>query len=266
MNELMTHVLYLIFAALATDPPKWDPTYNVKGVLYIPYAEIAEPFEAWLDKASGRSRIDYYGGTVKTYQLSREFEYGTSLKIAPVSTDDELNKITCLQVNGTEDQTVDIQSILPDVKEFQLAGTEDKLGLKCDKFVFEETIGQKHNKYTLWVRYKKSPKYPASRMPIPVRYEMNGFNSLLGSHYDHYYLDYDTYSHEEIPNDIFEVDLGMRTSFNARVSLIFNQFVFDFLFHCDRQTMCWFPWTRQWPPRHLQSNERIHPSDRSQSH
>lgn len=35
---------------------------------------------------------------------------------------------------------------------------------------------------------------------------MKGYNSLLGSHYDHYYLDYDEYTHEDIPNDIFEVD------------------------------------------------------------
>lgn len=208
---LFIFVLFFIQSALTTDPPKWDPTYNVKGVLYIPYAEIAEPFEVWYDKPTERSRIDYYGGTVKTYQLSRELDFGTSLKVAPVTTDDVLNKITCLQVNGTENNRIEIQSILPDAKEFQLAGTEDKLGLKCDKFVFEEVIGQKNNKYTLWVRYKKSPKYPSSRMPIPVRYEMKGFNSLLGSHFDHYYLDYDSYSHEEIPNEIFEVDTGELT-------------------------------------------------------
>lgn len=85
-------------------------------------------------------------------------------------------------------------------------GTEDLLGWKCDKFVFENTIGQKTNKYTMWVRYVKSPKYPSSRQPIPVRYEMRGFNSLLGSHYDHYHLDYNTYVHDDIPDDVFEVD------------------------------------------------------------
>lgn len=204
---LLIQFVALFASALCTDPPKWDPTFNVKGVLYIPYAEIEESFEAWYDKPTGRSRIDYYGGTVKTYQLSQELEFGTSLKIAPVSTDDTLNEITCLQVNGSQSDPVEIQSILPDAKAFQLAGSEEKAGAKCDKFVFEETIGQKTNLYTLWVRYKKSPKYPASRMPIPVRYEMKGYNSLLGSHYDHYFLEYDHYSHEDIPNEIFEVEL-----------------------------------------------------------
>lgn len=37
---------------------------------------------------------------------------------------------------------------------------------------------------------------------------MRGYNTLLGSHYDHYHLDYDSYKHDDIPDDIFEVDQG----------------------------------------------------------
>lgn len=197
-----------------TKPPKWDPNYIVRGTLYIPFAEIAEPFYAWYDKLTRRSRIDYYGGMVKTYQLAYEGDYGTSLKIAPVTNHVSLNEHTCFQVNGTKSNVVDVQSILPDVKAFSLAGTETFNGIKCDKFIFEETIGQKKNSYALWVKYKKSPKYPASRMPIPVRYEMKGYNTLLGSHYDHYYLDYDYYSHEDIPNEVFEIETDLTcTSF-----------------------------------------------------
>ncbi|XP_043647752.1 digestive cysteine proteinase 1 [Drosophila teissieri] len=196
----------LASSANATNPPKWDPNYIVKGTLYIPYAEIAEPFYAWYDKNTKRSRIDYYGGMVKTYQLAGEGQFGTLLKLAPITTKTENNKLTCLQVNGTADQTVEIQSILPDAKPFSLVGTESFLGYTCDKFRLESTIGQKKNVYTLWVRYKKSPHYPSSRMPIPVRYEMRGYNTLLGSHYDHYYLDYDSYEHDDIPNEVFEID------------------------------------------------------------
>jgi len=196
----------IVAGVLATSPPKWDPIHSVRGKLYIPYAEIEEPFEAWYDKNSGRSRIDYYGGMVKTYQFSKEYDFGTSLKIAPITNNEIENKLTCLQVNGSADNTIDIQSILPNAKNFSLIGTETFMGYKCDKFRLEDVINEKKNVYTLWVRYVKSPKYPASRQPIPVRYEMRGFNTLLGSHYDHYYLEYDGYSHEDIPNEIFEVD------------------------------------------------------------
>lgn len=46
----------------ADQTPEWSPAYSVKGVLYIPYAEIREPFAGWYDASVGSSRIDYYGG------------------------------------------------------------------------------------------------------------------------------------------------------------------------------------------------------------
>jgi len=58
--------LFPVLAAAATDsvptPPNFSDTYTVKGTLYIPYAEIREPFYAWYDLKLGSSRIDYYGG------------------------------------------------------------------------------------------------------------------------------------------------------------------------------------------------------------
>lgn len=207
----------------AKNPPKWESTYTVKGVLLIPYAEVEEPFYGWYDKTSGRSRIDYYGGMVKTYQFNHQYEYGTSLKFAPISTNEFMNRETCLQVNGTKDYSIEVQALLPDARNFTLIGTEDFNGLKCDKFRLKEVIGMKKNVYTLWVTYKKSPKYPSSLMPIPVRYEMKGYNTLLGSHIDHYYLNYDYYSHDDIPNEVFDVQFencisfpgpGHQTTFN----------------------------------------------------
>lgn len=203
----------MAWSVSAKDPPKWESTYSVKGVLQIPYAEIEEPFYGWFDKASGRSRIDYYGGMVKTYQLTSQYQFGTSLKFAPVSTNDFKNRETCLQVNGTSDNRVEVQAILPDARNFSLIGTEDLNGLKCDKFRLKETIGMKKNVYTLWVTYKKSPKYPSSLMPIPVRYEMKGYNTLLGSHIDHYYLTYEYYDHQDIPNEVFDVEFENCISF-----------------------------------------------------
>lgn len=47
--------------------PAFSKAYTVKGTLYIPYAEIREPFYAWYDGISGSSRIDYYGGISSIY-------------------------------------------------------------------------------------------------------------------------------------------------------------------------------------------------------
>lgn len=90
--------------------------------MYISDAEIEEPFQAFFDKHGQRSRIDYYDGTTKTYQLSRDGEYGRLFKIIPVTTDDETNQITCFQINGTRHHRVKPQPILPDCADFYFAG------------------------------------------------------------------------------------------------------------------------------------------------
>ncbi|CAG4983314.1 unnamed protein product [Parnassius apollo] len=196
------------------NPPQWNNVYTVKGLLNIPYAELHEPFYAWYDGKNGKSRIDYYGNMVRTYQMSSSVfpKYGTSIKVAPVTTEKELNKETCLQVNGTEENSINIQSVLPDMTDFKFVGTETMLDSETAKWRMVQTIGDKVNKYTMWVKYRKSLK--GDPLPIPVRYEMKGFNSLLGSHYDHYYLDYRDYDVDDIDPNVFVIDRSMQcTSF-----------------------------------------------------
>lgn len=57
---------------------------------------------------------------VKTYQLSQQGDFGSSLKIAPVTTESQENVQTCLQVNGTRQMKIQPQSILPETFEFQV--------------------------------------------------------------------------------------------------------------------------------------------------
>ncbi|XP_018044041.1 PREDICTED: digestive cysteine proteinase 3 [Atta colombica] len=208
------NIIFLIFCGMCYTvalpktiliAPTFSKTYTVKGTLYIPYAEIREPFYAWYDGNSGSSRIDYYGGMVKTFQLAHKGQYGASIKIAPITTETVSNEETCLQVNGTSDSKIQSQSILPDTPEMECIGEEMINGLLCEKWRLVQEIGDKTNKYTLWIRYKKSPHLPKVKEPIPMRYEMKGFNSLLGSHYDHYYLEYDWYSSDKPSDDVFNI-------------------------------------------------------------
>ncbi|CAH0403176.1 unnamed protein product [Chilo suppressalis] len=207
-------------------PPKWSPVYTVKGLLNIPYAEIHEPFYAWYDSSNGKSRIDYYGTMVKTYQLSSKVypQYGTSIKIAPVTTEKVMNQETCLQVNGSADNSMDIQTVLPNMDDFKYIGTDTMEDSDTSKWRMVQTIGDKINKYTMWVKYKKTLN--GDSIPIPVKYEMKGFNSLLGSHYDHYYLNYKDYDVDDIDPDVFKIDSSMQcTSFpgpGARHYATFN--------------------------------------------
>lgn len=66
--------LYIYFPGNAVptrSPPTFADNYNVKGILLLPYAEINEPFSAFFDKQSGKSRIDYYGGKNYHYYYKR---------------------------------------------------------------------------------------------------------------------------------------------------------------------------------------------------
>lgn len=55
--------------------------------------------------------------------------------------------------------------------------------------------GRKKNVYTMWVTN-------SSCGVSPVHYEMRGYNSLLGSHYDKYEIDYSDFSNS-FPESVF---------------------------------------------------------------
>jgi hypothetical protein len=78
-------------------------------------------------------------------------------------------------------------------------------GHETEKWRMVTKKGDKVNKYTMWVRYKKNPQDPTKTLTVPMRYEMRGFNSLLGSHYDHYFLEYDWYSFEGPDATVFQL-------------------------------------------------------------
>ena len=63
----------------------------------------------------------------------------------------------------------------------QLTGTETVEGQECNVWRLVVKEGGKRNVYTLW---------QSVATELPVRYEMFGYDSLLGSHYDKYYIDY----------------------------------------------------------------------------
>ena len=100
-------------------------------------------------------------------------------------------QIECFIAEGSEEAPVETQTVLPDLTGFSLIGTDIKNGEECDRWVKKEVIGDKMNKYQMWVKTVKVPETPGMGMAVPIHYEMKGYNSLLGSHYDHYYLSYE---------------------------------------------------------------------------
>ena len=65
------------------------------------------------------------------------------------------------------------------------------------------THGKKKNTYTMWVDSETS---------APVRYEMMGYDTLLGSHYDKYYLDYSNFQNKTLNASVFDYTSFGKTS------------------------------------------------------
>ncbi|XP_035849037.1 digestive cysteine proteinase 2 [Sander lucioperca] len=204
----------LLWAVIATEGkavpslPNFGNSYHVKGVISLPYAEIKEPFEAWLDLAAKSSRIDYYHGQVSTYQLGSEQQWGVAYQITPETTETEQNVMKCFQVNGTKDEAVTSQASLPDVQGFQFLRLEYYGGSLCEVWQNVTTVGLKKNTYTLWVTHLERGADGKEEPSTPLHYEMMGYNTLLGSHYDKYYVDYKEFSTHVDPK-VFSLPEGM---------------------------------------------------------
>ena len=67
--------------------------------------------------------------------------------------------------------------------------------VQCDVWqnvtIIGDKFGRKKNVYTMWVKASDQS---------PVRYEMMGYDSLFGSHYDRYYVNYETYDSKDKPD------------------------------------------------------------------
>ncbi|XP_046875883.1 digestive cysteine proteinase 1 [Hypomesus transpacificus] len=190
--------------------PDFGNTYHVKGIISLPYAEIKEPIEAWFDLPGKTSRIDYYHGQVSTYQMGAVMPWGSSYKITPETTEEELNVMKCFLLNGTKDDPVTPQGALPDLQGFQFLRMEYFGGSLCEVWQNVTMVGSKKNTYTLWVTRSEGGAGTGGKAEpaTPVHYEMMGYNTLLGSHYDKYLVDYKEYSPHVDPK-VFSLPEGV---------------------------------------------------------
>lgn len=191
----------------------FDDRYAVDGVIILPYAELREPFSAYFDKRQNRSRIDYYGDLVQTFQRGDQVlsdgdddVVGISYKLAYNVDKHGFPSRVCFQINGSDVNPVSAQAALPDLTGFTYSkqepcpeyGSEARGQETCELWKLESQVGEKRNKYRFWLKRGKLGR------AIPVHYNMEGFNSLFGSHYDKYEVSYKNYR-LQLDDSIFDV-------------------------------------------------------------
>lgn len=136
-----------------------------------------------------------------TIQRADLGQYGEGYKVAPLSTYKVRNLMSCFKMPGFSEAPVDIQVTLPDLTGFQKEPEQQIIdGKSCDVWRMVDKENHKTNTYTMWVTPETN---------FPVRYEMMGFDSLLGSHYDKYVIDYSQYNKSPIPESTFETPANL---------------------------------------------------------
>ncbi|XP_065433106.1 digestive cysteine proteinase 2-like isoform X2 [Chrysemys picta bellii] len=208
MASLLLPALCLLSGAGGTSGwtvPDFGNVYHVSGVIDLPFAEIREPFEAWYNQTGGKSRIQYYHGQVVTFQYGAEKLFGALYKITPETTELELNVRKCFRISGRPRKRIYPQSVFPRMDGFKPVRKETYRGQLCTVWQNVSYWGWKKNVYTLWVA-------SSADGPVPVHYEMRGFNSLLGSHYDKYELDYSGFA-RSFPAEVLDLPRNMECKF-----------------------------------------------------
>lgn len=76
---------------------------------------------------------------VKTFQLAQKGQYGSSIKVAPVTTESITNQETCLEVNGTTSSKIEPQSILPDASKMEVKDIYMCVSCNFYKSIFKYT-------------------------------------------------------------------------------------------------------------------------------
>ncbi|KAK9957599.1 hypothetical protein ABG768_011836 [Culter alburnus] len=211
MWRLLAGFVLLLCAADATPVvlsenrtvPDFGKMYHVKGELNLPYSDdsgLKEPFEVWYDLEGNRSRIDYRNSTVRTFLIGNDLDYGVIYQITPVP----VKAIKYFQLKGTKEDPIRPQAALPDLQGFEFEKMEDYAGVQCEVWKKVTQAGHKKNTYRLWVKRPEGSDSPA----VPYHFEMEGFNTLLGSHKDKYMIDYSDFS-SQTESDIFTPPGGM---------------------------------------------------------
>lgn len=88
-------------------------------------------------------------------------------------------------------------------------------GSLCEVWQNVTLVGYKKNIYTLWLTRSERGADGRDELATPLHYEMLGYNTLLGSHYDKYLVDYKEFSTQVDPK-VFLLPEGLCSAVVAR--------------------------------------------------
>ncbi|XP_065186397.1 digestive cysteine proteinase 1-like [Sycon ciliatum] len=182
-----------VFASARADKkiPAFPSRYMAQGTISLPYAEIVEPYTAYVDGDNDRSRIDTYHGLASVFRLGNEGAHGTKLKVVYETTEQFLNKRTCFHLNGSSSAPLHHHSLLPNNPErFEFTETKQcSFGSAevCEVYGYKVQHGDKIDYYTFTMMVRDDGA------SVPVRFHFLGADLVFSSHFDEYIFTYDKF-------------------------------------------------------------------------
>ncbi|XP_003745140.1 uncharacterized protein LOC100900457 [Galendromus occidentalis] len=185
---------------------RFGSQYTVTGLVIMPSLEIEEPFIAYIDESSGKSRVDYYKGEMKTFQIDSEF----SRIYWSLNSETHATEVHChtVSASGLQEPT----GVLPDLSDLEFVREE-----ACNTDSNASFLGESGSS-PLCLRYERILKdqdretklvFWTSRDAdagfIPKRYRVTGYDNFLKSRLDEYEVIYLQFTIGDLDEDVFDI-------------------------------------------------------------
>eukprot|EP01028_Stygiella_incarcerata_P001144 TRINITY_DN1179_c0_g1_i2.p1 TRINITY_DN1179_c0_g1~~TRINITY_DN1179_c0_g1_i2.p1 ORF type:complete len:539 (-),score=114.74 TRINITY_DN1179_c0_g1_i2:1388-3004(-) len=176
--------------AVAISPPVFPKQFYVEGIFSLPYAGIREPVRMMYDGVNHREYFDFYEGLDGS--LSR-LDEGQEYEMFIMK-----DRRACIKTASTPKSS--LVSLFPDFTGWTYQGTKEINHLVCDYWQMVDKEQEKVNTYNFYSYYLSD-----KNTTIPVRYSMLAYDSIFGSHYDEYVLDYGIYLPNFVDTKAFDI-------------------------------------------------------------
>ncbi|KAJ5066150.1 digestive cysteine proteinase [Anaeramoeba ignava] len=207
MNKFF--LLFLIlFGIVLSDPPTpiFPEKYKLQVLLSMPAGGnpdtgVYEDIIVNYDNTNQRLRLDFYQGLATELYLLQQQPYEYQIVIA---NDQQI----CLEMNDSDAPT-SIDKFLPDLTNFTYQSITVVRGYKVYNFQFIEAIGDRINYYNYYCTADSEQR--------PIRYEMLGYDTVIGSHYDVYIFDYLNYTANYTDENAFIIPQVCNSSLTSSI-------------------------------------------------
>ncbi|CAL6080524.1 Cathepsin_L [Hexamita inflata] len=184
---------YIFICLLAT--PITESQYWFKGTFSLPYANISQDIQIWFDKLGQREKISYFDDTVYSiWDFTSTKQYYSVLTYLPEGGDQSIPHCFQNPIMGVRNNLLEI---FPDLTNWDIM-PETKIMNKLVKHYRLNTVDEGRDTPPIL----KVDNFGSTRADQqdyfciengnycdPVRWEIHGFNTIFGSHFDYYVLD-----------------------------------------------------------------------------